>query len=607
MRIGLTTVLVSVVAYVTFVPGRTAHAAGLFDDAGPVPAGARVSLEFDRDTFFLGENVLIHFCLQNVGKEPFQYNTGGDYRGASRALRFKVTALDEHNVEAEDPDPSGICRGGIGGTTTLEPGKRRYWSLRLMRYRRIDEPGTYTIEAYHRFGWTAGAGVPLPIGTAKVRFVMPTPEQARQVVRDMRAMKKEKEQRGRDQKAKPFADFSALQYTVYLPILLPDAQKGDEDALEGIGSIPTPEATKALVGLLGHPEEAFRLQAAQALSLRLPDPRIERTVAVRGILSDPLATRRRLVEKTWRSEFAPEVLAKGREFLVQENRKLQKCGALIMRCFGGKADLGFVVRALDTVAVRPADPPRWPSIQFPPYDPCSEFVRALGFLYENGARPSATPATPGEAIAFVVALQCLDDFRPEGWQATCERLLTHPNAHVRKATIERLPGPPSDAVTALLPKLLNDPELSVAIYACRYVGEFNVEAVRRHVLRIVAATKDKWRLRAACRAAYRSGARLEMLRTLASRLEEEGKAGRDCHGWLIHYTINYMSMTSKDTMPTGAGKGLKASWTRFLADHAEAIREGRWFEVGAPELTPDLLAPGQELGGKAGKELKRPE
>jgi hypothetical protein len=58
----------------------------------PVPEGTMVTLEFDRPDYFLGENVLVHFVLQNTGDTPFEASWGGDYRGASRHLRFKVTA-----------------------------------------------------------------------------------------------------------------------------------------------------------------------------------------------------------------------------------------------------------------------------------------------------------------------------------------------------------------------------------------------------------------------------------------------------------------------------------------------------------------------------------
>jgi hypothetical protein len=57
----------------------------------PPPGSARVVVSIDKPTFFLGENVLIHYCLENTSVTPFQISYGGDSRGASRSLR---TTLD---------------------------------------------------------------------------------------------------------------------------------------------------------------------------------------------------------------------------------------------------------------------------------------------------------------------------------------------------------------------------------------------------------------------------------------------------------------------------------------------------------------------------------
>src|SRR5439155_18188934 len=98
----------------------------------PVPVGAKVTLELDRREYFLGENVLIHFILENAGDRPFEADFGGDYRGATRHLRFKVTATDESGHVAEDPDTSEWCCGGLGGGRKLNPTDKFTQSLPLI-------------------------------------------------------------------------------------------------------------------------------------------------------------------------------------------------------------------------------------------------------------------------------------------------------------------------------------------------------------------------------------------------------------------------------------------------------------------------------------------
>ena len=63
----------------------------------PVPPGLKLSLLFDKESYFLGENVLVHLCVENTSPEPFKIDLGGDYRGATRHTRFKVLATDEQH------------------------------------------------------------------------------------------------------------------------------------------------------------------------------------------------------------------------------------------------------------------------------------------------------------------------------------------------------------------------------------------------------------------------------------------------------------------------------------------------------------------------------
>src|SRR5262249_12514420 len=101
----------------------------------PVPQGANVSLVLDKKTYFVGENVLVHFCVENVGPRPFHVSLGGDYRGASRHLRFSVHAFDAEGKDCMDPDPSGYCLGGLSHSPEVKPDQKLYESIPLPRYR----------------------------------------------------------------------------------------------------------------------------------------------------------------------------------------------------------------------------------------------------------------------------------------------------------------------------------------------------------------------------------------------------------------------------------------------------------------------------------------
>ncbi|MCY3021954.1 MAG: hypothetical protein NTW87_23325, partial [Planctomycetota bacterium] len=85
------------------------------EEKPPIPESARVTIGFDRTECFLGENVLVHFTVENAGTSEFKVATGGDYRGAPRHLRFKVTATAQDGTVAADPHPNPMCFGGLGG------------------------------------------------------------------------------------------------------------------------------------------------------------------------------------------------------------------------------------------------------------------------------------------------------------------------------------------------------------------------------------------------------------------------------------------------------------------------------------------------------------
>src|SRR5207302_4235877 len=112
-----------------------------FADDRPVPAGLKLSLVLDKENYFLGENVLIHLCVENTSPEPFKIDLGGDYRGATRHTRFKVLATDEQGKAVPDPDPFPMEMGGLGYSKEIKQGDKHFESLQLPRYRRFAKAG----------------------------------------------------------------------------------------------------------------------------------------------------------------------------------------------------------------------------------------------------------------------------------------------------------------------------------------------------------------------------------------------------------------------------------------------------------------------------------
>lgn len=60
------------------------------------------------------------------------------------------------------------------------------------------------------------------------------------------------------------------------------AKAGNATALIGVGAIPAPEATRALIDLLGHADRAVARAAAQTLAMRMPDPALDGALGPRS-------------------------------------------------------------------------------------------------------------------------------------------------------------------------------------------------------------------------------------------------------------------------------------------------------------------------------------
>ncbi len=184
----------------------------------PPPGSAKISLLADKAEFFLGENILLHYRIENSGKEPLGVDVGGDYRGGTRANRFKVTVVDAAGRELPDPAPTQHDMGGLSPLGGAKPGAAWFENVWLLRYRTLDQPGDYTVTVFHDLGWGERQATDPRVVTLKLRLKMPNEAQARQVIADMETAKSNSGSTW-GTKGQPAADFSLLKFPVYRPLL----------------------------------------------------------------------------------------------------------------------------------------------------------------------------------------------------------------------------------------------------------------------------------------------------------------------------------------------------------------------------------------------------
>lgn len=577
------------------VGASAGHAAAQQSITPPPPGRARVVLSTDRPRFFLGENVLVHYCIENTSSTPFQIRHGGDYRGGSRSQRFKMTLTDERGAAVADPDPSGYHEGGSGAAPTIAPQGHWCQSVQLMRYARVDLPGVYTIRVVHDLGWPKGQA---PEGRTTLTMVMPTAEEAEQVVSRTLRLPTD-DQAGFAERRKPFQDFSTLRYRIYLAPLLRLAAAGDTRALMGLGAIPAPEATRALIDLMAHTDRAVARASVQTLAMRLPDPALDGALGSRNPLVNELHDARRYLRNaSWRSEFAPDVRAAARRLLSSPDVQDVVQGAFMIEAAGEKGDAASLSRAL-TVSLRKTRTLPFQSGFYPrPRGAMQELLRAAETLVARGYTPPARPEQPGDLALWLVAVG--RGARPDGWHTRFATILAHPLPYLRELALTRLPADAPARLFRAVGPALRSADIDLKIAACEVVRRAKLVRYRDGVAAIVRTAKasDTQLLSFSSHALYTIGGRVEVLEIMASRLTEPDVSNE---------AISQLFSVFEGTTGSGGGfaapdelKTMSARWRAFIAAHRSALEAGQHFSLEDPGVTADLVPRGWKLY-RAGK------
>ena len=418
------------------------------DRPAAIPPGVKISLVLDRTEFFLGENILLHYCIENTGEPAFSVEVGGDYRGGTRANRFKITARSVAGQPVGDPAPVQWNMGGLSPNTSLTNGAQWFEQVWLARYCLFEEPGSYTVRVFHDLGWGERQALDPREVTTTITLRRPTPEQARKVVEGMfSALKYGGPTWGK--KSEPQADFSVLRDPVYLPVLVERAQAGSLDGLRGLASIATPEATAALVEFLkpgadrflappdsgwghgvwlpsGTETKSLSQAAAILLQERLPQ-REAQTPSLFG--SDTL--RQRQFRHTWRPELAPPVRDFALRLLTETNRDAFLLAARELNSLGRGEDLPALRSALDRAVAATSDQFRADHGYPEPVSACLALAGACARLSASAPSFPSDPTSPGGALLYLCALPTNSAACPTGWDPNCAMLLRHKLPYLR--------------------------------------------------------------------------------------------------------------------------------------------------------------------------------
>jgi hypothetical protein len=235
---------------------------------GP-PAWIHLEVQPDKRRAMLGEPVEVSITVTNTGIDTYPMHTGGDYRGASRALSYLFTADRTDGAKGWDPEPLQTCFGGLAQIGGIAPGASEHQEVILGAYVRFPGPGTYQVTAYHGMGF----GTPVPgVGRARagsftIDIDAPADADCERIVREGIAASQ-----GYDR----WRRLAHLHEPAYLEPLRRALVRGGPadtavDVVDGIDSITTTEATAALIACLEDARPQVQLRALERLSRRMPE------------------------------------------------------------------------------------------------------------------------------------------------------------------------------------------------------------------------------------------------------------------------------------------------------------------------------------------------
>jgi hypothetical protein len=588
------------------------------EQAGMIPPTAKIALVLDRQEFFLGENILIHYCIENTGGPAFSVDVGGDYRGGTRADRFKITASSADGKPVADPNPVQWNMGGLSPVTSLTNGARWFEQVWLAHYCLFEEPGVYTIRVFHDLGWGEKRAADPREVTATITLRRPTPEQARKVVEAMfSALKYGGANWG--EKGEPQADFAVLRDPVYLPLLVERATAGSLEGLQGIASIATPEATAALVEFLnpGADRPLVPSAAGQGQAIWLPSGAKAKGLAQAAavLLQERLpqlgsmtpsalgsdTPRQKKIRQTWQPEFAPPVRAFALRLLTETNRDAFLMAARELNSLGRPEDLPVLLAALDRAVAGTTNLFRVEHGYPEPVSACKALAGVCARLCANGASGITDPTTSGGALLYLYMLPTNAAACPPDWEQKCAALLRHELPYLRAQTLAHLPRPLPESLTRTLAPLMLDSDETVQNQAFRVAEDVHTPEHRALALQVLATATNMWLFDAAFRIALAQGANYECAQIWAQRFDETlgepGPGMAHCALRALWETITGGHISGGfNPTPEGASlRELKDRWIKFIEDHRDELKAGRRFRPGDGILPKELLPAGWEF------------
>jgi hypothetical protein len=468
----------------------------------------------------------------------------------------------------------------------INPGDVWFEKVYIVKYCRFENPGTYTVRVFHDLGFGERRVDDPREVSLTIKLIAPTEEQARAILDAAdRAKPDQGGVWGRKGEAK--LDYSALRYPTYLPALVDRAVGVNfQNAFDGIASIRTLEATRALVKLMG--EGVMTRLAAAKLEPRLPHPQSD--MRTNGFFWGP--RRGQSVENTWDETFVPPVRDFALRLLANKNRSDFLLAASLLRCIGTPREMPAVLNALE-YAVERTGGEFSEDVGYPRHISACDQLAEVAMRMEGSdwVFPQEVK-TPGKALLFIACREEGERAAPKEYEATYAKLLRHPLVYVRAKALEGLATnvPPSHA--NLVTECMTDTNLVVQNFAFIAALGMNDPRHREIALAALKSSNDSWLRSSASTIALKCGARYDCALIWASHLDEpENAVGNNTFDVLSHlFSIVAGPYHSGSGGRVDDGHALRNRWESFLTTNKGRIENGHIFKLGID--MPGNLLPG---------------
>ncbi|MGD1083552.1 MAG: hypothetical protein ABSA47_02235 [Verrucomicrobiota bacterium] len=562
---------------------------------GKVPAGLEVSLVADKTNFFLGENILLHYRIHNASSNTFKISVGGDYRGSTRADRFTVTAVSADGIPVADPTPfMRNMGGGLMPNSEIKPGEDWFENVWVIAYCRFDGPGSYTVHSFHDLGFGEPMAADPRETSCTIRLRAPTEAEAESILVEAETAKPYNGSTW-GKKGEARLDYHCIRWPTFLEPLERRAERENTDALEGIASIRTLDATRALVRLLEHTNIAFAAKAAQQLEVRLPHPESDFT--------GPWGKERRqvIIEGAWDDLLGQPVQDFCARLLMWKERSGFLTATSLLRLVGTTNQIPALKRALAYGVVQ-TNAEYLSDIHYPsPIRVCDALAVTILGLDAKIADKLDPDVSPENLVLYLSQHGGADKTFSDTDVRCFHKAMRSDLPYLRMKSLESLSTGIPAALEDDITRCLSDNNLGVQNYAFLAAQRMENPAHRDLALAVLKSADDEWLRQNAQQLADKYGSRYESAMAWCAHLV----APKDINDYTLHHALAellhmttgrysggggfYPSFTDKDA------KALRKRWEEFLTENRNQINAGKIFTNQLTGVPSDLIPPGWTL------------